>query len=50
MCWGLWVYVRQSDVLGFVGVRPSVSLMCWGLWVYVRQSDVLGFVGVRPSV
>ena len=24
ICWILWWYVRQSDMLGFVGIRPSV--------------------------
>ena len=24
ICWALWVYFRQSDMLGFVVVRPSV--------------------------
>ena len=42
MCWALWWYVRQSDMLGFVGVL-------WALWWYVRQSDMLGFVGVLLS-
>lgn len=47
ICWALWmyfqlsdmwVYIHQSDRLGFVGVCPSV----W--WVYICYSDMLGFI------
>ena len=60
LCWALWEYVCQSDMLGFVGVHVhpsvryvghcggmSVSLIYWALWGYVCQSDMLGFVGVH---
>ena len=60
ICWALWLYGRQSDMLGFVAIWPSVyvglcgrmavSLICWALWLYGRQSDMLGFVAVWPSV
>ena len=39
ICWALWGYVRQSDMLGFVGGGG-----------YIRQSDMLNFVGVLLSV
>ena len=43
ICWALWVYFYQSDMLGFVGVLPSAryiglcgstfgSLICWALY------------------
>ena len=37
ICWTLWLYGRQSDMLGFVAV-------------YGRQSDMLGIEAVWPSV
>ncbi len=41
--WALWLYDRQSDMLGFVG-HATVSLIYWALCLYDRQSDMLGFV------
>ena len=61
ICWALWLYGCQSDMLGFVAIWLSVryvglcgcvgvSLICWALWLYGCQSDMLGFVAVWPSV
>ncbi len=48
ICWALWSYDRQSDMLGFVDVWLSLSLFIVyvALWSYGRQSDMLGFVVV----
>ena len=39
ICWALWLYRRQSDMLGFVAVW---LICCWALC----QSDMLGLVAV----
>ena len=49
ICWALWLYGCQSDMLGFGGY-VAVSLICWALWPYGCQSDMLGFVAMWLSV
>ena len=49
ICWVLWPFGCQSDMLGFMAVL-AVSLICCALWLHVRQSDMLHFVAIRLSV
>ena len=49
VCWALWLYGRQSDMLGLYG-RQSDMLGFVAVWLCGRQSDMLGFVAVWPSV
>ncbi len=49
ICWALWLYDRQSDMLGFVG-HMTVSLICWVLWSCDRQCDFKDVLYIRVCV